>query len=301
MSSAPLIAVKLTAAEILLLDGKTRPEVQTLVDQARRQIEIEGAGADPRIAALVSEALREATEKRKLVYRGVSITFCRVCDRDEGYHPYHRSGRKGGVYRRRGEPDRSNPVSFGAIELRDSGVRISGYVSLGCCDRCWVKAAPLLREALRGVCADLPQELTGQPRRWRLVDEMKCSKCEWTGPETDMRPSLTFMGDGYFPSGCPACDARNELFTSPIKRSGGTVLIDLPAARRALLADVLKKTEDREPHRWSVGEFVGRAKIQLGEVPEVVRKISRTFDLNPESGAALRAEVSHELAAAPAA
>jgi hypothetical protein len=295
MDKTPLIEVKLTAPELMLLDGKTRPEVQALIEQAKRQIEMESAGADPRIAALVSEAVKEAIEKKKLVFEGASIIYCRLCERSDGYHTYARSGRKGGIYRRRGEPDRSNPIAFGAVELRASCVSIRNHVSVGCCDRCWEKAAPLLRTALQGVVADMPEALTGRPNRWRRVDVVKCSKCQWTGPETDLRPEPTLMGDGYYPGGCQGCDAKNSLFSQVVKRTGESTLIDILALRRGMLREAQERVKSDDPSSWKLSELCARAQIQLGKTPSVLARLQGIWSRDSDKIAGLRAALDAEI------
>lgn len=301
MSDA-LFEVKLTASEAMLLDGKCSPEVQAVVDRARTAAALASDGVAPEIAAFVTSVIDEARKNGRLIHRAVSLTYCSVCKKAAGYYPHTRSGR----YHRKGEPDRKRPKYFGGIEFRDSFVRMQGYASCGACAECVAKAMPSIKRLLQDVKAELPPSLTGKPQRWRKFDLRKCKECGWQGNESQMKPSATMMGDGYFFGKCPQCNAENHIFNTSVESVSGHELVDV---RQITLDLLLKIQEDAHKenvycwvdstHKKTAALYLGSEALQ-GELQALSFIVRRDGDLTPhrelidKSVATLRADLARE-------
>lgn len=228
MSDSPTYSVRLTDAELLLLDGQCSPEAQAEVDAAKRRRATASAFSDltEAQAALVSKAVEEALSNKKLGLRGVGLRHCDVCGKSAGHYRF-KSGR------RKGQPDYKRPLSFSGVELADRMVSIAGYASCGCCADCWAAVRPAVLESVSGLEAEIAESLTGEPPRWRRVLNRRCTSCGWEGTEDQMRPAPTLMGDGTYPSGCPKCPAKNALFHTPVEIAKGYSLVPTGAAEGA--------------------------------------------------------------------
>lgn len=211
VESPPLRSVSLTDAELLLLDGKCRPEVQQVVESARERLAAMEQYSDltPKEAAFIADAMAEARENLKLVCQRVAISSCRICGESGGYAVYKRAGR----YHRKGETNYDKPLSLAGVELAIRVVRMKGYPTLGCCTSCFEKIKPDLLEALKPIEAELPEALTGEPPRFKRYDNRFCTKCGWEGHEGQMRMLPALFG-GKYPGGCPECDASNVFMGS---------------------------------------------------------------------------------------
>lgn len=205
-----LFAVKLTAAELVMLDGHVRPEVQSEVDIAKSALRLAAAAHDLNDAQrkLVAEAVAEAKTNGALIYRGKSIRYCELCGKSAGYAPY-KSGYN------RGLPNHNKPRYMGGYELASRFVTVQGYPTLGGCSDCIHKLLHALRSELDGVRAELPKELRTESSpamtRWPSVE---CTKCGWHGHEGELRELNAVMG-GKYRGGCPECPAENT-FLGPL-------------------------------------------------------------------------------------
>ena len=204
-SLSELFTVRLTAAELALLDGQCRAEVQADVESAKMALALADSDLTPGQRKLVAEAVAEATKHGLLVYRGKWITSCSVCGK-QGVYARYKSGRN------RGRENYDKPLGFNGIELAERFVTMRGHASLGGCDECVSKVRTTLVEALRSVRAELPENLrsTDSPRFKRYASA-ECTSCGWTGHEGQMTP-VRALFEGYYPGGCPKCCAKNEPF-----------------------------------------------------------------------------------------
>lgn len=195
--------------EILLLDGKCREEIQKKVDDVKRVVEARSkvTGLNQEQAELVANAVLEAEKSGKLIYHHRSLRSCDVCKKSGGYATYTRNSR----YHRKGEKNHDRPLSFSGIELADRTIRMEGRAAVGCCNSCFNAVKPALLEALASVRAEMPEQLTGKPPKWKRHDKRKCKECGWEGHEGEMG-LLPAMMQGSYPGKCPKCEAKSLPF-----------------------------------------------------------------------------------------
>ena len=214
--------VELTADEVILLDGRCGPKIQAIVDTAKSAISISAnAGLSDSMAKMISEIVTEAKSKGKLSYRYNNIAYCPCCKHSEGYHVHKRNGK----YHRKGDKDYDNPKTFGGWEVADNFVTIKNRISRGFCTNCSDKVLPTLQQELKGVKAQIPDDLLGEKCRYKKYPNKHCTQCGWGGHEGEMIKAPTLMGDGFYPAKCPKCKAENMLFsTEVVSRDGFTIV-----------------------------------------------------------------------------
>jgi len=205
-----LYKVELAYMELLLVDGLCNEEAQKVVDKAKQhettRLALENAPDNVKdfCALLVTEAM----EKGILKYSRRSLRSCQMCKKQAGYATYSRSSR----YHSKGEKNYEKPLAFYAYDFKDSFVFVQGYSSLGICPECWEILKPALLVALKDIKVEISESITGEKPRYKKVDIWHCKKCDWKGLETAMGRDRTLMGDGYYPSTCPSCAAKNLMF-----------------------------------------------------------------------------------------
>lgn len=210
--------LELTDDELLLLDGKCRPEIQSVVEtvKLRRNSESEWAGLSPAQAEMVLKIVEYAKKNGKLRYQHESIHYCSMCGKSAGYAKYPRSGR----YHTKGDSNLKKPLHFSGFDLSDDFIRVRGHVSLGGCRDCEAKIMPVLRSALADVKAELPPAVMGVPSKWKRWDVKECEKCKWKGPEHEMGMKDAIMG-GRYHGACPKCGAANSIFMLQVRTATG--------------------------------------------------------------------------------
>jgi hypothetical protein len=218
-------SLKLTDEELILLDGKCRPEIQKAVDAAKDRLS--SCKKLPNLtsseAGFVADVVRCAQLKGILSWQPIFLKECKVCGTSCEYRKYLRRGK----WHNKGDPDYSHPIYLSGMELDKSRVFMQGYANLGACRKCMTKLIPSLTEALLDVHAELPSELSkGKSPTYKRWDNMQCTECNWTGHEGQMRRLRTMMGDGTYPGGCPNCKAENHLFGRTIVNSDGFTLVE---------------------------------------------------------------------------
>lgn len=206
--SVAMPSVTLTDKELVLLDGQCSEKVQSEVNLAKDRLEAASRLPDlsEAEAAFISDAVNEAKTNGVLVKRWTKVRHCKLCNSSAGYAKYTRSSR----YHRKGQTDHSKPLYLSGVELADRFVVMTGYPTLGCCNNCYSKLQPILKDQLSGVQAKLPEELRGETT-YDKKDNMECTKCGWTGHEGEMGMLQAIMG-GEYPGQCPKCDAQNLPF-----------------------------------------------------------------------------------------
>lgn len=219
--------LELTDEEIALLDGRVSPETQSTVDAAKQRLAMMRANSDlsPKLAELITKAVREAMKNGILVHQYTNVHYCSLCEKSAGYALHTRNGK----YHRKGQEDTRKPRSFRGFELQKSFVFIKGHVSLGGCLDCYGKVINPLREALATIRAELPSELAG-PVKFKRWDDYECP-CGWKGHEGQLLQLRTFMGDGYYRGKCPKCGKENQLFSQPIKRLSTFTIVEVENAK----------------------------------------------------------------------
>lgn len=199
--------VKLSAAELQLLDGRCSHDVQQAVNLAKAAAEHAfGFGAHPnseRLSRFVAEVKAEAVERGHLMWQHKSLRSCPLCRKSAGYAKY-KSGRN------RGQDNWDKPRTFSGYELAIRCVIMQGHATLGCCADCMELCKPVLREALVGIRAQLPEALqTPGETSFERFDRVECTRCAWRGHEGLMGRRPTWDYGGTYPAICPQCKAEN--------------------------------------------------------------------------------------------
>lgn len=223
-----MTAVYLTDAELVVLDGRCTLDTQAKVDAAKARI----AAARQRphltasVAGFIADAVTEAQANGRLIYGHRRLHRCPICKTSPGYVAYKSGPRKG-------TPNHNRPRSLPGIELADRFVTFQGHVRCGGCADCVALALPDLREALRGVKAQLPDALhtEGEPR-WVKHRNRHCTACDWSGHEGEMTRARTLMGDGTYPAGCPSCGAENFFGRNPVEMAEGHTIVEATGEAR---------------------------------------------------------------------
>ena len=203
--------IKLTDAEIVVLDGRCSPATQIEVESAKARISMAAdAGVDEAVAGVVVAAIDEARRSGRLIWRKVRLGYCPLCKSAGGYAPY-KSGPK------RGTPNYAKPRSLAGVEMQHRSVTVTfggqSSIGVGACAACVEKMLPLIRAGLRSVAAEIPEQLRepGAPAL-RRFDRRRCKGCGWTGHEGEMGRVATLFFNGSFPGICPSCGvARTPL------------------------------------------------------------------------------------------
>lgn len=202
--------IELPDEAIILLDGKFGPEIQSIVNIVKERLAIPYSELSEEEKKFLIDVKREAINSGKLIYQGKRIRYCDVCGKNAEYAKYPRSGRN----HRKGETDWSKQLLFNGIELAERFITMSGYASLGCCELCFNKLLPLLKEFLKTIKAELPDILAG-PIKYKFNQNKKCNKCGWTGHEEQMIKLTAIMG-GQYPGECPNCHEGNRFLGKTI-------------------------------------------------------------------------------------
>jgi hypothetical protein len=171
--------VKLSDAELLLLDGACSADVQAVVTAARARIEMAATMPylSPELAGLVADVVTEANKTGRVLWRGTRARHCPVCKKSAGYAKF-----KSGP--RRGQENYDKPLTF---------------------------AKPAIVNALADVRAEVPAELAAPGRpAWKRHWLRSCPKCGWSGHEGEMRELVAVMG-GLYPGGCPSCEFESRF------------------------------------------------------------------------------------------
>jgi len=205
--------VELTDEELLLLDGKVSPEIQTLIDNIRDRLLIEKKYSElsELEAKLIQDVVEEAKKTYLLIFQYKRLRHCSTCNKSAGYAVYKRSSR----HHRKGEPNYDKPLTFLGVELAKRFITWQGHATLGCCDSCFKKLQPYLTTALVGFPVELPEELYAEGEfKYKAYRLAECTKCGWKGHEGQMGKSRTVMGNGFYPNTCPSCKSKNEILSS---------------------------------------------------------------------------------------
>jgi len=200
--------------ELILLDGRCCAETQSVIDEAKLRLDLRTlfAGLTDAEAKFITEVKATAEKERRLVFRTSYGSYCSLCGKSAGYVPHSRTSR----YHRKGQPNYDKPKTFSGVDLYPGCVSIKNRFSLGCCADCWKKVKPSLQLALRNVQAEIPEGITDVKPAVKRHPVMKCTQCQWTGPESEMGLLRTLMGDGFYHGICPKCSAKNTLFNNQV-------------------------------------------------------------------------------------
>jgi hypothetical protein len=230
--------VLLVDDELVLLDGRCRPEVQKDVDAARSRLAMAArvSTLSPKEAGLVADVVTHAREHGRVTCVRVQIRSCPVCGRRGGYYRF-KSGR------RRGQEDIDRPLTITGVDLGRGFVVIQHQVKLGCCVDCWEHLKWAVATELADVHAEIPESVLGRPCAWRRFDVAESTSCSWRGHEGQMTHHRTLMNDGWYPAGCPRCGAENLAFGPTIVRRSSEAFVVAP------LPLVTTETNNATPRR----------------------------------------------------
>lgn len=200
--------LNLTDEELVILDGKCRPETQKYVDEAKVRLHtislLSDVPADD--AAFIARVLIEARTNGELCHRYTSMHQCEVCKVKKTYRTFSRRSRN----HDKGDPDYDHPILIRGVELAKRFVIMEGYPTLGCCSKCFERLLPILSDKLESVECELPGQFATSTKYKKYLNR-KCV-CGWVGHEGQMKRLPTLMGDGKYAGGCPSCGRENKLF-----------------------------------------------------------------------------------------
>lgn len=214
--------VDLSDDEMVLLDGKCRPEIQEEVAASLSRIAARASNPDltDKQSGFIADVVAEATKSGRLVLQRVQIRYCGVCGKGGDYSRYPRNGK----HHRKGDKNYSKPIYLIGRELTHRFVRVTGSPAVGCCEDCWVELGSRVGAAVSGLAAEIPKSISGIEPLYSVVHYARCGECGWSGHEHQMGKLPTMMGDGSYFGACPLCTAKNTLFNTKIKLSGSVVV-----------------------------------------------------------------------------
>jgi hypothetical protein len=215
---------RLSAAELVLLDGRCSHDAQAIVDAAKTQIRIERErGLLEAHAAFIADAIAYARKDLALGFQTLSIQRCTLCGKNAGYVPHERNGRN----HKKGDPDTKRPNWMSGVDLADrckTGAKT--FPELGCCNDCWEPIRSALLDELKALRVELPESLTGHWRWFIRSHATICTACGWKGHRQQCR-----FSDDFKSIGCPNCGVMNELFKTRVEQ-------DFKAKERYVIVDV---------------------------------------------------------------
>lgn len=215
---------RLSADELILLDGRCNRNAQAIVDAAKIQLRIQrDRGLSEPHAAFVADVLSYARKELALGFQTLSIQQCGLCGKHAGYVAHERGGRN----HKKGDPDRKRPMWMSGVDLADrSKTGAMNCPVLGCCNGCWEPIKPVLLDELKPLRVELPESLTGHWRWFIRSHAVVCSACGWKGHRQQCR-----FSDDFKSIGCPECGIMNELFKTRVEQ-------DFKAKERYVIVDV---------------------------------------------------------------
>lgn len=221
--------LNLTDDELLLLDGRCGEGPQAEINTIKRRRVAADGKENPALWVFISDLRVRAEQDGRLGFRHERFSGkCCVCAEGGGYYPHRRRSK----WHRRGEPDLNAPILASGIDFAKSFIRVENRLGLGCCAKCWDEHRTVICDALADVRAELPQAMTGAEPRYRWHQNRQCTQCGWLGHDGEMGKSPTLMGDGYYPSTCPQCRAKNAVFGKLIVDiADGFTLVDTGAGQ----------------------------------------------------------------------
>lgn len=223
MSDKTLLAkVELSAPELMLLDGRCGDAVQAEVDRLKLRLRVAAeSGLPEHLSKLVSDIVSEARGNGIIIRRPSRHRRCSYCGKSAGYYKF-----KSGY--RRGEIDPKRPFYLHGFEFAVRFIRVEGSLSLGACEECCATTLDALKANLRGVRSEIPELLRPEGgAAFKRFDKRHCTKCGWLGHEGEMRKIPTLFGEGYYPGGCPSCDATNRLGQAVIEGAEGFEIVEV--------------------------------------------------------------------------
>lgn len=218
-----MIAVTLTDAELMALDGHCRPEIQAKVDAAKSRLDFAEDYPDLTVAqaGFVADVVNEAITSGRLVWHRAKMRHCNPgAHRPDPPYVLYKSGP------RRGQPNYDRRRYLHGRELAQRFINIEGAPLVSACDDCLTPLLPVLVDALARVRVQLPPELSSPGRPdWRRRALRKCTKCTWEGHEGQMTAERTVIGDGWYPAYCPNCGAGGA-FSRDVEHVDGFEVVD---------------------------------------------------------------------------
>ncbi|MED3550176.1 hypothetical protein [Cytobacillus praedii] len=195
--------IKLSYEELKEIDGKVSDVAQKVIDQFKKEY------AYGFSLPIINEILRKSEENGRLTWRYKQIRSCDYCDKMHDYYRYPRSGR----FHSKGDKNFNKPMYYSGIKFNEGFVTIEGLGDM--CSECSEKYNVI--NQLIDYILDNDLRIEIQKNDYRdskyLKDDIRiCHSCDYEMTESEMGKESTMMGDGYYPSTCPKCEAKSSVF-----------------------------------------------------------------------------------------
>lgn len=197
--------LKLTAEQAVMLDGKVDQKNQEIINQAKFANSLKTENLSDSQKRMVGKIVSIAKEKSLLTKYLVPARRCPCCEKTAGYALHKGTGR----YHKKGQPNHNKPLNLMVYDLDRGFVVMSNTVFEGYCRDCEPIVEPVLKAALMGIRAELPNSLASEIKYKRFSDK-KCLDCGWEGYEGQMIKLRTMFNDGHYYGECPSCHAQNK-------------------------------------------------------------------------------------------
>jgi len=201
----------LTPGDLPVPDGVCPPANQAQIDLLKHGQAIAARhGVPPAYGLFAARAVRAAARDGRLTCRPVAMKRCQVTGRMPAMPRPRRATRD--------NPDRL-PVEmpFWGLELQDGNVSVLNHPSLGVSSEGLELIRPILAEELRAVAAEIPEQLTGEPPRYRWLPVVRHEACGWEGREGMTKG----MDPRWSGPTCPCCGARDSHYDVRAYRTTG--------------------------------------------------------------------------------
>lgn len=223
--------LELTLEELLPIDGKVSEKTQEIINKAKQESTY---GFE---LPVMNEVLRKSEKLGSFTWRFKQIRSCNYCDKKYDYHEYPRSGR----YHKKGDKNHNKPIYYSGIAFNEGFVTFQGQGDI--CSECASKHNVIYRLIDYILDNDLKVEIQKNDYRFTkyLKDDIRiCYECGNEMQESKMGKHSTLMGDGTYPSSCPACGAESLPFGRSHKITNKFVMIKNPTFKSEILLNELK-------------------------------------------------------------
>jgi hypothetical protein len=203
----PTYNVNLFKEELLLLDGKSSPKVQEIIDKIKDQSTF-GFDLD-----LINKVLQDSLKKGQFSFSIREMTSCNYCNKKAQYYFHARDSRKRFGGYRKGDPNYDAPKYYTGVRFNEGFINFKGYCDI--CTDCEKRLKIINTIENYIIDNDLKIEIVKNPKSKYVKDVIrKCWKCKKEMQESEMGKRPTLMGNGYYPSVCPHCKAESLLLNT---------------------------------------------------------------------------------------
>lgn len=201
--------VNLSIEELLKLDGQVSEEAQKTIDAAKKEVSFGFS------LPIINEILKKSEEIGKMTWNYKQVRNCDYCDdKPYDYYRYPRSGK----YHNKGDRNYNRPKYYSGIKFNEGLVTIQGQGDM-CSDCC--EKYNIINQLIDYIL-DNDLQIEIQKNNYKdskyLKDDIRiCHSCNYEMAESEMGKERTMMGDGFYPSSCPKCNAKSKPFGSSHK------------------------------------------------------------------------------------